>query len=693
MEKEKLIIVLCVFMSTFTYAQQGDTLNAQPDTVQMNCYDIKVSAINHGGNIILRWAPDDPFAWKLLNRYGYRIERFTILKNGKAVDEPVKTELAEKYMPAPEQQWAQDTANKYAMILAQAIYGESFETQGKTQAGGIISRIKENEARYTYGLLAADMSLRAAELAGLAYTDKNMDTSLSYLYKVIPLIPPDKACCDTGVFFIHGNDFIEYLPVEHIRAETTEQTALIRWNSEMYAETYTGYIIERSTDNKHYERVNEDVFVPVKENNRYRDDHCIFTDSLPNNNKKFYYRIIGVSGFGIQGPPSEPVCLKARPMLKGKPEITTARVAGDTLVLVEWAFEYGASDSVEFYLLHAKRPDQYFERKMALDNSMKAAFSQTKPSMYYKIEAVDKHDYHYYSTAQMIQLVDSLPPPPPVKLHGKIDTNGNVAIRWGASKAPDIEGYKLFYANDSKHEFSQLNGKIINDTVYRYKTNLNTLTKNIYVKVRAFDHHFNPSGFSETLLLKRPDTIPPVAPDFTINIDSLPVSVQWEASFSKDVAGYEVMCKAGVEKGWHPVKNIAADKVFACKDSTIKKPGEYAYRVIAIDSAGNRSRNAKPFHVNIPASMFKKGMPDIQYQVDKEKRQIVFAWQGNNIKKVMIYKRVADNPLTLYKAMAADNNKFTDIAVNPGIQYAYRFRFAYQEAGYSNFSDEYIINF
>ncbi len=667
---------------------------AQPTPADSLVFNIKARAINHDGKIKLRWAPDDPYAWKLLNRHGYRLERYTIMRNGKALDQAEKKVIAEKQLPAPEQKWINDTANKYAMILLQAIHGETFKTEQESRGtGSMISQIRENEARYTYGLLSADMSFRSAQLAALAYTDDNIDTSASYFYKIVPLLPPEEPGCDTGTVFIHGNDYIQYLPVQHIVGETTEHAALLKWNAEMYSGTYTGYIIERADDSLHYERINDNIFVPVKGKMKFRDDHCIFADSLPSKDKKYFYRIRGLSSFGITGPPSEPIALKARPMLKGKPAITSARVAGDSLVRIEWKFAGQGTDSVSYYLLHAERPDQYFERKMKLDRSMKTAFIQNKTTMYYKIEAVDKHDYHYYSNTEMVQMMDSLPPAPPINLKGSIDTTGMATIKWAASKAADIEGYKLFYANDPDHEFSQLTGHIIKDTTYQYRTNLNTLTKNIYIKIRAMDHHFNPSGFSKILLLKRPDTIPPAAPGFTIHIDSLPVSIQWEASFSKDVSDYKVMRKVSGEKDWLPVKKISAKKDFIYKDSTIKQPGEYAYMVIAVDSAGNRSQNAKPFHVNIPASMFKKGMPDIKYNVDKEKKQIVFAWQGNNIKKVMIYKRIAENPLTLYKALPADHNKFTDKAVNPGIQYAYRFRFAYQEAGYSNFSDEYVIDF
>ncbi|WP_158648467.1 hypothetical protein, partial [Candidatus Symbiothrix dinenymphae] len=38
-------------------------------------------------SILLRWAPTDKQTWDLGNRYGYVVERYTLLRKGKLLDE------------------------------------------------------------------------------------------------------------------------------------------------------------------------------------------------------------------------------------------------------------------------------------------------------------------------------------------------------------------------------------------------------------------------------------------------------------------------------------------------------------------------------------------------------------------------------------------------------------------------------
>ena len=80
--------------------------------------------------VMLRWAPSRAAAWEFANLYGYTIERYTILRGDSTlVQPPEKTTLRPLVIkPEPAFQWEQAVdEDDYAAIMAQALYGETFE--------------------------------------------------------------------------------------------------------------------------------------------------------------------------------------------------------------------------------------------------------------------------------------------------------------------------------------------------------------------------------------------------------------------------------------------------------------------------------------------------------------------------------------------------------------------------------------
>lgn len=79
----------------------------------------------------LRWAVDEPNGWKTANELGFMVERSTISRNGEAVV-PIERKLLtpSPLKPKPLEEW-ETLANQdqNAAILAQALYGQTFETQ------------------------------------------------------------------------------------------------------------------------------------------------------------------------------------------------------------------------------------------------------------------------------------------------------------------------------------------------------------------------------------------------------------------------------------------------------------------------------------------------------------------------------------------------------------------------------------
>src|SRR5690606_32177138 len=142
-------------------------------SVKLNAQSIQESihviARAHEDSIVLRWAPSTPAAWKLLNQYGYKIERYTLGRDGKAVPERPMVMLSPELKPAPQREWElwMDQDDMVA-VAAQAIYGEEFNIDiDKSDLMQLYQKARELETRYSFGLFAADLSAKAAELSGL----------------------------------------------------------------------------------------------------------------------------------------------------------------------------------------------------------------------------------------------------------------------------------------------------------------------------------------------------------------------------------------------------------------------------------------------------------------------------------------------------------------------------------------------
>ena len=52
----------------------------------------------------------------------------------------------------------------------------------------------------------------------------------------------------------------------------------------------------------------------------------------------------------------------------------------------------------------------------------------------------------------------------------------------------DIIGYRVYWANDTLAEFSQLTGEVFAGTIYGDSINIKTLSEYAYYKIVAVDH-------------------------------------------------------------------------------------------------------------------------------------------------------------------------------------------------------------
>lgn len=693
-----LLLLQLTFSATAQEINQADTSQTEEPN-----YKIHVLAKVTDTEIVLRWAPDNPIAWHYAIQYGYSIERYTLFRNGKQLIPAEKTILTpDGIKPATEDRWAKAEKNKYNAVAWQAIFGEDFEVnetnneliQIKNQTNVLVSR-------WSLSLFSCDHSIEAAELSGLLFRDKTIKKNEKYLYRIFTNIPKEIAKVDTGTYYIDAGAITIYPKPLELSAEFKDRIVNLRWNQMYYKGIYTSWSVERSDDNgKTFTRINQNPLVNLHNQGRIVD-YMHYTDSLPDNDKKYWYRIIGHSAFGDEGPPSDTVSGKGKLRLKAVPAFSKCMVNEKGEAIISWIFPEDYNSELQGFIITSAPADKgkYKEIHDGLLPPDQRIFLDKHPASvnYYKVTALDKHRESYRSQSFLLQLADSIPPEAPAGVEGIIDSSGIVTITWNPNKEEDLFGYRVYMTNNLNSEFSQVTRKAVPDTVFKFKTTLKTLTEDMYIKVMAEDNRFNPSEYSEIIKIKRPDTIapsPPVIKDFSVT-DSC-IYLKWVRSTSKDVVNHIVFRSKADEDEWEAIAvfDTIYNHDYYC-DTTAQPGIMYKYLVIAVDEADNKSDKIKPVKLQMSKKRTTGKINNFKAKIDTEAKNIVISWDlpDKEIKEIYLYRKIGEGKTRTYKRFYKITNNFTDTNIQINTRYEYRLRIIFADGKSSPFSEKQIVDY
>jgi hypothetical protein len=297
----------------------------------------------------------------------------------------------------------------------------------------------------------------------------------------------------------------------------------------------------------------------------------------------------------------------------------------------------------------------------------------------------------------MVLLIDSIPPAIPTGLNGEIDSAGVVILNWNKNTEQDLLGYRVFRANHKNDEYSQITKDPVKMNQFIDTINVKTLTRKVYYKISAIDQHFNPSGFSDTLELKRPDKIPPVQPVFTeIESDENGIKLSWVCSSSDDVVKHILYRKDEKSDLWNIIQLFNANDSISFFNDTIIKPGiMYQYTMLAVDESGLESNPAKPVKMKAFIKKIRPPVKDIKYRADRDNKLIYITWEYayKGVSRFLIYRAVNDETLSLYNSVSNSNFEFEDIKLKPNNTFSYRIKVVYADGTQSSFSEKFEVKF
>jgi len=699
-----------------------------------------------GASIKLRWAPTSAMSWKRCNEFGYVVVRHTLMRNNqllpweeRAVSVPLTSEpirpwqTQEAWKPLMER-------NQYAAIGAQAILGESFELETGESSEALVNQATEESNRFAFGLFAADHSFEAAMAMGLGLEDKNVKSNETYLYRVYPAkqvsapldtlisadgqkIPMDlRTSIDTGFFSISASEKFALPKVLEVKADFGNRVGTVSWNKTLFQQFYVSYQVERSDDGLSWKPLRDLPFVSLDRPGA-PSDFMFMVDSLPMNNRPYFYRVSGRTVFDDYGPPSDPVQgMGIDPLPEYFPYIVSVLESDQRGFIIGWDFNAAEESKIAgFKIIRArsdKGPYTPISGEALLPPSTRSFTDESPmPVNYYRISAFDQYNREMPSFSAMAQMDDVTPPAAPVNVRGAILKDGSMVITWDANKEPDIMGYRVYMANHPNDEFTQITRKAVSANHFIDTVSLNTLSREVFVQVMAFDFRQNASAFSKMATVTRPDTIPPAPPAFKdLVADEKGVVLVWANSQSRDVLRHELLRRPKEEQAWSKIAEFPmqpSEKITRYTDSTGVVGRDYVYQVVAVDNSELRGLS-QTLEARVLDNFIRLKINDVSATADRRKKSVELRWQYAEMDKVRlfeIYRSTGDEPLKRHRAFEpkdlilnepkASGKKapkgFAYVAQDENLRmntnYTYSVRAIYQDGGLSPLSEPVKVNY
>ncbi|MHC1702728.1 MAG: hypothetical protein AB9846_02360 [Tenuifilaceae bacterium] len=525
----KLLTVIIALVSINSIAQE----NSFNSTIQS-------SGLIEKGNVLLRWAPSSIISWQRGNSFGYSVYRSTVLRDGKTLDNRDSILLG-KFQPLPIERWEQFSDSNHFAVAAEAIYGKGFEVTTKSDNFfDMVNKSREQDSRFSMGLLCADQSFAVACMMGLGLVDSTVKNNEAYLYKIVANYSDSSSKQEIG-YVVVDFDFGNFLPRPFgATSQVINNSVTIMVPYEPFKGIYNSFDLQRSYDGMSFQTIKDKSYYSLSTT---PDDpkYNIYNDSVGSQSSTIYYRLRGRTPFDTFGPFSDTLSVKIKPSLNGEPWITDIKEIGNNKLIISWGTPDYKKDNLKGFMIYAskKYDGTYidYQKSLSICEFYSATIDAPQNYYYFKVAAIDQFNRPYFSAPKLYQAIDSIPPLEPEGLVGSFDTTGIVRLKWKYGKEKDLLCYQMLFSVNAKSEYSLITKDFIYDSTFTSSFPTNMLSSDIYFKLVALDTRYNTSKSSEALKLIKPDKIPPSQPVIIYNTDSTGfVSVRIAPSSSSDVA-------------------------------------------------------------------------------------------------------------------------------------------------------------
>jgi uncharacterized protein len=664
------------------------------DTSDPRHASIELVTKSFGDSVVLRWGPSKPGAWTIANKLGYIVERAPISEADQG--KPVFTRLSSVVIkPWPLDEWKRriQLENRYGAIAAQMLYGGKATPDASAKSiNSLRDASQEFQNRHGFALFAADNDAIAAEGLALRLTDRSVRTGDRYIYRVFvaeidPTYKIDTAYAVVDVAAATPNP----APMD-VQAEGRDGRIVLTWKDYPGA-SYSGYRVYRAdAGSDNYKELTSTPVIAVTPTGALEPAIPTYHDTTIVNYKHYKYRVIGISPFAEMSQPAEVVAYGRDLTAPAAPVIENPEQTGRGRVQLKWTMPNNAnlSDLNGFVVARSASAAGGFMQitpnplpKSAREFTDNAA-SEEEP--YYMVGAVDTAGNVAPSLTAYVVIVDSMPPSPPKGLVATVDTTGIVTLKWSLGPEPDIVGYRVLWANDPSHEFTQRTNHPIQDTFFVDTISLKTLTPYVYYRVAALDERYNHSEMSEMLMVRRPDIIAPDASVFSdVFVTDSTVDLRWNISTSKDLKEQRLY-RREAESGVYKLYKTFSPRVDSFVDRDVKQTIIYDYQLETVDSAGHVSERAMAVRGRPYDPGTRADVQGLRASIDNTGNiRVSWSYPKPPLEKYwyVLYRSVGDHEVSPYKAVEPGKTEFVDNSLPAKGLYKYAVRVKTSKGGES----------
>ena len=684
--KKKIFFISLLLISALStsrlWAQDDDILGPRHARVVL-------AAATYGDSVVLRLGISKSAAWLIGNKKGYIIER--VRSNDKGEFDRMKYE---QLTPSPLKPWTEekwksqlskkpDSTSWYSAIAMQMIYGKTRvpKAQSSKDITPMIRKTQELEDRFGFALFAADIDPVAAEASGLRYADHSVHVGDSYIYRAYIPNSDTSYHIDTAYLVVRVTLREALTPPPGFIADTGDGTIRLRW--QYMEQGYEAYHISRSDDGgKSYHRLNSTPILVMKASKSKGLPFPSFTDTGVTNYRKYFYRLQGITPFGEVSEPAEIEASSMDLTPPPSPIPDDPVQIGTNKVKLTWIERNPPNDLKGFLVARSGKSLGGFhiisEKPIAPGINTFIDENATEMEPYYVIGALDNAGNIGRSIVIAADVIDSAPPSPPTGVIGTMDTNGIVHLRWNLGSEKNLIGYRVLWANDIKHDFTQRTPNNITDTNFIDTMPVKTQTRYVYYRVSAVNIRQNQSEMSVVCPVQRPDLVPPTPSIFKdIQCTDSSVILSWARSESEDLRSQNLYRRKVSSDNihtdnWEEIKRLN-NLSEQYEDTKVKLNTTYQYQLITIDSSGNRS-TPSPIVQGRPYDIGRReAVTNVAISYDSTKKTAHLSWKYSGKNEdyfFIIYRSVDGRAIAQYKAVKKNELSFDEPLVYNG-NYSY----------------------
>ncbi len=561
-----------------------------------------ITARHTGDSVILRWAPGLNSAWRNAIKEGYILEkaiiqkgvpRYSRLAEKKAVG---KEELVNRYQTSKER--------NVALALA-TLYNETAAPISELSFDKMIERSNAFNLVYGYNLLMADIEPEVADLSGLRIVDTKVPAGAMLGYRVF-YKNLREGISDTAYVLVDTR-YQDTLPaVPTLKASGLQDKVALEW--QFQPEQFVAWYIEKARPGSNqFFRLHQLPYTFTEEQYRGPGQKSSFTDTGLKAYEPWEYRLVGITSFGEKVEGQSTIIAMAKDVTPPPtPEMDTAYTINHGVQL-KWSIQGKLTDLKGFVVMKSTQAADGFLPISATLSTNERSWIDTVPALtdgnYYQIMAYDTAGNSVSSPSVLVFSKDTVAPAVPEWVEGVADTNGIVKLKWKASLAPDLQGYRLYRAYSSTHAFSLVTPRSTTDTFYQDTLMRRSLTSKVFYKLTVEDLSDNVSDLGTALFVKRPDLVAPEAPVLLRLItEGEKVVLSILPSQSEDVQKLRIERRTNGSDSWTAMEDLSkqGNEQIVWVDTNFSSNAFLEYRLQAIDSSGNLSDYSRTSAIKAP---------------------------------------------------------------------------------------------